>query len=205
MKYLMHRFTFLIFYCLICQSPLVFAGNDSLINVKSQQEVDEISLENLTNCYRINDLLYRSEQPNHDAMVELQNIGIVSVLNLRNIRSDKQEIRGTNLVALHCPINTWTISYDDIVAGLLMLRNSAKPTVVHCLHGSDRTGCIVAAYRMVYDGWSREDAIAEFTDPRFGYHDGWFPNILELLNDLDLDKLKADLQFDTVPFSSAGR
>lgn len=138
-------------------------------------------------------------------MRELDSLGIVSVVNLRNIRSDNGEVKGTGIVPLHSPINTWTISYDDIVCGLRTLRDCPKPVAVHCLHGSDRTGCIIAAYRMVYCGWSREQALVEFIDPRYGYHAGWFPNILTLLQSIDIDMLRADLQVATVPLRTSCR
>jgi protein-tyrosine phosphatase len=35
------------------------------------------------------------------------------------------------------------------------------PVLLHCEHGSGRTGVMVAIYRMEYEGWSAEDAIAE--------------------------------------------
>jgi protein-tyrosine phosphatase len=73
------------------------------------------------------------------------------------------------------------------------LENSKKPALVHCLHGSDRTGAVVAAYRMTYENWSKEDAIAEFKEERFGYHEKWFPTILEVLQSIDIDSLKSDV------------
>ena len=33
--------------------------------------------------------------------------------------------------------------------------------LIHCKHGQNRTGLIAATYRMVYQGWSKAQALAE--------------------------------------------
>jgi hypothetical protein len=47
----------------------------------------------------------------------------------------------------------------------LVMATLSEPTLypifVHCLHGSDRTGCIIALWRVTHDGWSVADAIEE--------------------------------------------
>lgn len=40
--------------------------------------------------------------------------------------------------------------------------------LVHCLHGEDRTGIVVAAYRILIQGWSVNQATAEMY--KFGFH-----------------------------------
>lgn len=42
--------------------------------------------------------------------------------------------------------------------------------VVHCWHGSDRTGAVIAAYRIVQQGWSQHDAIDEMINGGYGFH-----------------------------------
>jgi tyrosine-protein phosphatase SIW14 len=149
---------------------------------------------NFKNLHKIDQNFYRSEQPSQKGMQELERLGISTVLNLRNVRNDNCEVRKTNLNLAHYPINTWKMNYHDIVNALKIIENSKKPVLVHCLHGSDRTGVIVAAYRMAVDGWSREEAIAEFKLAQFGYHEKWFPSILNLLIELDIEKLKKDIK-----------
>jgi protein tyrosine/serine phosphatase len=46
-----------------------------------------------------------------------------------------------------------------------------QPVYVHCRQGQDRTGIIVAAYRMKVEGWSLRDAEAEMQS--FGFNDIW--------------------------------
>ena len=59
----------------------------------------------------------------------------------------------------------------DLVTGVLndILQSSARGAVyVHCEYGSDRTGLIIALYRIL-KGWPKEQAIAEMNDPEFGH------------------------------------
>ena len=43
------------------------------------------------------------------------------------------------------------------------------PVLVHCKHGADRTGCIVALYRIVFQSWSKEAAIDEMHNGGYGF------------------------------------
>ncbi|OFY82579.1 MAG: hypothetical protein A3F72_00395 [Bacteroidetes bacterium RIFCSPLOWO2_12_FULL_35_15] len=153
----------------------------------------KIEISGFSNLYKVDAHLYRSEQPDSKGMIELQNLGIGTVLNVRNFKNDEAEIKGTNMELIHLPMRAAKISYDDMVDALKTIKRSSKKVLVHCKHGSDRTGCIVAAYRMTFCGWTKEQAINEFLDPRFGYHETWFPNILKLLNTFDIEKLKKDV------------
>jgi protein-tyrosine phosphatase len=49
-----------------------------------------------------------------------------------------------------------------------------QPVFVHCQAGKDRTGLVVAVYRILVDGWDVEEAIAE--RKRFGAADFWEEN-----------------------------
>lgn len=153
----------------------------------------KIEISGFNNLYKVDEHLYRSEQPDSKGMLELQSLGIGTVLNVRNFKNDDAELKGTNMELIHLPMRASEISYDDMVDALKKIKISSKKVLIHCKHGSDRTGCIVAAYRMAFCGWTKEQAINEFLDPRFGYHQTWFPNILKLLNTFDVEKLKKDV------------
>lgn len=145
------------------------------------------------NFYKVDDSLFRSAQPSRLEMKTLSDSGIKTVLNLRLLWNDELEAKNTNLVLIHQPINTNKIAYEDIVVAMKAIHSAPKPVLIHCLHGSDRTGCMVAAYRMVFSGWTKEEAIKEFLDERFGYHQKYFPNILILLQTVDVEQLKKEL------------
>jgi len=61
---------------------------------------------------------------------------------------------------------------DDHVAEVLaIIQEAPKPALISCRAGVDRTGVIAAAYRMLVDGMSQEEAIKEMD----GFHSPWNP------------------------------
>lgn len=138
----------------------------------------------LQNFYKVNDHIYRSKQPNAEGMAELASKGFKTIVNLRHYKKDNDLAVDTGLILQHLPINTFTLSKKELAIGIEILRKAEKPILVHCLHGSDRTGALIAAYRIVELGWTKEDAISELKFGGYGYHQIFFPNILWTLNSL---------------------
>ncbi|MHC1778023.1 MAG: dual specificity protein phosphatase family protein [Lentimicrobium sp.] len=177
-------FSFGIYGCRIQQTVL---------SVRPVQWADKVELSGFDNLYKVDKDLYRSEQPGNREMALLDSLGIMTIVNLRRFSNDKHEAKGTGLGLQQIKMNASAILYDDIITGMNILLKSEKPVLVHCLHGSDRTGCLVAVYRMVQSGWTREEAIDEFLNGGFGYHEHWFPGILDFLETIDIEKLRKDL------------
>jgi len=154
----------------------------------------KLKLIGFTNLFKVDDGLYRCEQPNRKGFDLIDSIGIKTVINLRQRKTDNHKIKKTGLILVNVPMNAWTISYKDIIAGMRAIKNAKKPVLIHCKHGADRTGCMVAIYRIVKCGWTREDAIKEFRYGGFHYHEKSFPNILRLLETIDIEQLKKDIK-----------
>jgi uncharacterized protein (TIGR01244 family) len=148
--------------------------------------------EEIKNFHKVDEYLYRSGQPQKSDMKSAQEKGIKTIINLRNVIDDKQEIKGTRLVQVKIPLRAKKLTYDDIVIVLNAIEASKKPVLIHCLHGSDRTGCMVAAYQIL-NGMSKEKAIEEFFKLEYGYNRKLFPNILQLLESIDVNQLKLDV------------
>ncbi len=183
----------------VCLLSLLFISpscgtSPELVDGRPLSWSQKVQCADFYNLYEVDKNLFRSEQPTNSGMIGLEKMGIKTVLNLRNILDDKQEAKGTDLKLVHHRINTWTISYDEVVKALKYIKESPKPVLVHCKHGSDRTGCIVASYRMAFMNWTKEEAIREFKMGGYGYHDNAFPNILKLLSKIDIEKLKEELK-----------
>jgi len=140
-------------------------------------------LPGLPNFSQVSEGLYRGAQPTAEGMQTLAELGIKTVVNLRSFHSDRDELRGTGLLYAHIECKAWHPEEEDVVRFLKIVRDPAsQPVFVHCQHGADRTGMMVASYRVVEQGWTTEQATEEL--PRFGFHEVW-DGIREFLAKLD--------------------
>lgn len=149
-----------------------------------------ISLAVPRNFAQVDKKVWRSAQPTAADFSELDKKGFTEVLNLREWHTDTKEAEGTRLQLHHLRLNTADIREEDLVKALKILKAVRGPILVHCWHGSDRTGTVIALYRMVIQGWSRDKAIAEMTDPQYGYHAAVYPNLEEYLKKVNVEKLR---------------
>lgn len=147
----------------------------------------------LDNMYKVDDGLFRSEQPGKEAFNELALMGIAEVLNLREYHSDEDEATGSNLQLHRIKVDTGLINEEQLTTALDYIQQRQGPLLVHCWHGSDRTGAVIATYRVVVNGWSKEKAIDELVNGGYGYHASIYPNIVEVIQDLNVERVKAAL------------
>ncbi|MEM6718892.1 MAG: tyrosine-protein phosphatase [Bacteroidota bacterium] len=154
---------------------------------------EKVPLQTFKRLYKINDSIYRSEQPSRKGFKLLEEKGLVSILNLRRLKEDNGKAKKTDLHLIHIRLKTKAIDEEDILNVLKAIKNAKKPLLIHCWHGSDRTGITTAAYRIVFENWSKEAAIAEFRKPEFGYHEKWYPHLITLLENLDVARFKKEL------------
>ena len=150
----------------------------------------------LPNLNRVNDDLYRGAQPTAEGMRELEKMGIRTVVNLRATHSDRDELEGTGLKSAHIPMTTFHPEDEDLVRFLRIWADPAnRPIFVHCQHGSDRTGMVLATYRIVVEGWSKEDAIREMTQGGYGFHTIW-GNLVDHVREMDVDRIRREAGLD---------
>ena len=150
----------------------------------------------LPNLHRVTPTLYRSAQPTAEGMRSAEKLGIKTVISLRAFHSDRDELESTALQTERIYFKTWHPEDEDIVRFLKIVSNTnAGPFLVHCQHGSDRTGTMIAVYRVAAQGWAKEEAIKEMTGGDFGFHKMW-ENLVSYLQALDVEaiRLKAGLR-----------
>lgn len=185
---------------IIMISLLLIVLNNSFAEpkVRPTQWAQEIIGTELDNFYKIDDGVYRSKQPDEDTFAMLQKMGIKEVLNLRRHHSDVDDAENTNIKTHHIKINAGSITEEHLIQSLMIIHNRKGPIVFHCWHGSDRTGAVAAAYRIVFNDWSKADAIDELRNGGYGYHASIYGNIVELLENLDVEHVKHHLGLDVV-------
>lgn len=144
----------------------------------------------LENCYKVSDELYRCEQPQKENVENLRALGIRSILNLRRYHTNERELKAAGFTLLQERLEADDLTLGHLVAALRQFRAAPKPVMVHCWHGSDRTGSVVAAYRIVFQNWTPAAALDELRYGGYGYHEKWFPNIITLFENLDAAELR---------------
>jgi len=173
----------------------VFAGET--VTVRPASWAQPIALKGAPNLHKISSKLYRSAQPRAEGMRNLKQMGIKTIINLRAFHSDRDEIGDTGLGYEHIYMKTWHPEKEDVVRFLKIVTDPARaPVLVHCQHGADRTGTMSAIYRVVVDGWTKEEAVREMTQGGFNFHEVW-SNLPPWIADLDIDELKKEVTMGT--------
>ena len=187
--------------CLTLIAGLLFA-TQALAQQKKNRPAEWgkfLDVEGVPNLHKVCDGLYRSAQPSAEGMRQLEKMGIKSVVNLRLLHSDRDEIHGTSLGYLHIPIRTWKLKEKHVLKFLRWAIDPARQSVlVHCKHGADRTGTMVAFYRMVVQNWSKQKAISEMTEGGSNFHAVW-QNLLIFIQEADISAYRKNLGLDTPP------
>lgn len=183
-NYMMKQFTFLLFmlFCI------------SVVACREAHRAESIHLAGSTiqNFHRIDSGVYRSDQPSRADMQALEAFGIREVLNLRNFHNDNDEAEGTSLILHHIRTNAFSIRTKQLTEAMRIIRDRKGPILIHCLHGSDRTGAVIALYRMVFQHVPKEDAIREMKEGGYGHHAIFF-NIPWTLERIDVEKIRREL------------
>jgi len=154
-----------------------------------------LSRPGLPNLFKVSDGLYRGAQPEAAGFPELSKLGVKTIINLRAAHSDADLIREGGMAAdafgyEPIPMFAWHAEDEDVVRFLKLVSDPSKqPVFVHCQHGADRTGLMVAIYRIAIQGWSRQDAINEMTQGGTGFHEIW-GNLINYLLKLDIERLR---------------
>ncbi len=149
-----------------------------------------LSVLGVPNFYRVVPHFYRSGQPSYHGFQHLEEMGIRSILNLREYHRDRRKARHTTLHLFRLPMAAGQLTEAHLRTVLQCMKQAPKPLLLHCWHGSDRTGALVAAFRIVVQGWSIDEAEEEFRLPEFGHHEFWYANIPRLLRNTNWDDLR---------------
>lgn len=139
----------------------------------------------LPNAYKLTDNLYRGAQPTDEGYKILANMGIKTIISFRTHKPNKELIESLGMQSVHIPLNPALITPAQMTQFLQLVSDPAhQPVFVHCRHGSDRTGAMIAAYRMVIQKWPKRQVLAEMKNPDFGFHRVFFtlPPIIKYTN-----------------------
>lgn len=143
----------------------------------------------LSNFGKVSEDVYRGAQPEPPGFNELKKMGIKTIVNLRaNYSPDEQWMEGLGFYYIQIPMEANNIGDKQAVAFLKVITDPKyKPYFVHCQHGADRTGTMIALYRMYVQGWPRQVVLGELSI--YEFHE-YFYNLRRYLKKVDLDILR---------------
>lgn len=122
--------------------------------------------EGIYNFGKVNEGLYRGAQPDEAGIQSLRRLGVKTIINLRMSddvwRDEGEQARASGILYTNAPMKGLGRPVDEQVKNILSLIETLPgPVYVHCQHGCDRTGTIIACYRIQHDQWQNRKALDE--------------------------------------------
>ncbi len=114
----------------------------------------------------VNERLYRGAQPDAAGLRDLKRLGIGSIINLRMTndvwKAEAAEARANGIAYTNVPLSgIWRPTEAQVRKILGLIGSLPPPVFIHCQYGRDRTGTIIACYRIEHDRWSSQAALEE--------------------------------------------
>jgi protein tyrosine phosphatase (PTP) superfamily phosphohydrolase (DUF442 family) len=143
--------------------------------------VERLSIRGVENAGKISEFLYRGAQPRGEGYDELKKMGIAIVVDLRNSKPVKKDggetreqvrVEAAGMRYVEIPTSAFFGPTEFQVATFLQLLhdNPNQKVFVHCYFGDDRTGTMVATYRIAVDHWTSDEAYNEMRAYHFHKH-----------------------------------
>lgn len=116
---------------------------------------------------QVTDTIYRGGPPKAAGYERLQSLGIRSIISLsqdtRQVKTEEQWARAHDVEFYHMSVDLYTKPSDEQALGFLemILKTAKRPVFVHCEDGRDRTGTMIALYRITAEGWTIKRAYDE--------------------------------------------
>ena len=121
----------------------------------------------VSNFHQVNDHIYRGAQPPATSFMNLARMGVKTILDLRDepweIRDEQNAVEAAGMRFVSIPMHGMSAPTQEQIAKALAVLNdvSAAPVFVHCRRGADRTGTVIACYRISAEHWGNAKALVE--------------------------------------------
>ncbi len=150
-----------------------------------------VDVPGVPNMHRVDDGLYRGARPTEAGLRELKAMGVRTVIDLAGFPDERKMAESAGLNYVPIPMVYYRADERFLVEFLRTVDDERRgPFFVHCAQGSNRTGTMIAVYRVAVQGWDRRQAAMEMTCGGFGFDAGNYPELIEYLDGLDIEELR---------------
>ena len=144
----------------------------------------KISDKDLPNFGQVNATLYRGGQPTEAGVKKLAQMGVKTIIDLRGederAQTEEAWARSAKIKFVNISMANWfkpnTADIERIVKEINQPEN--QPVFIHCRRGADRTGTVIAVYRIAYDNWTAQQAIDEAKNYKIGWWQFWMKDYI---------------------------
>jgi protein tyrosine/serine phosphatase len=129
---------------------------------------EEFPAAGVPNFHRVNQHVYRGGQPTDTGWNSLASMGVKTIVDLRHkgrhaARMEERAVQAAGMRYVNVAMNAILAPRHDKITQVLTLldSNSEGPVFLHCRRGADRTGTVIACYRIAHDHWRNGEALRE--------------------------------------------
>lgn len=143
------------------------------------------------NFAKVDEGVYRSGRPlSTDYKALAAEYKIKNVISLETYTFNKDYLKNERVAVLAAGMNYHNISispvgsFDEkkVMQAYMLMHTLERPILVHCLRGSERTGVVIATYRILENKWSFKDAFTEMDKYGFSpFFKGWKQELREMI------------------------
>jgi protein tyrosine/serine phosphatase len=145
---------------------------------QAASSLPSIAEADIPNFAQVDENLYRGGMPSEQGLRQLKDAGVRTIISLANERKyvdgERAAAEKLGMHFIFIPLSAWRGPRQNDIDAFLSLVDAKDhaPIFVHCMHGQDRTGAMIAMYRMQHDGWTEKKAYDEMLDN--GFHRVFF-------------------------------